>query len=87
MRLLPEEERLETLAILSRNRADVERALQVCIAFAYTHRHSTDCSADFMQCELRPAHKHTRPVTCSQYTAGLRKVLYCMRHAYVCVHA
>jgi hypothetical protein len=29
MRLLPEEERLETLAILERNRKDVEKALQV----------------------------------------------------------
>ncbi len=29
MRLLPEEERLETLAILARNKGDVERALQV----------------------------------------------------------
>lgn len=28
MRLLPEEERLETLAILERNKHDVERALQ-----------------------------------------------------------
>ncbi len=31
MRLLPEEERLETLAILERNRRDVEKALQVCV--------------------------------------------------------
>lgn len=29
MRLLPEEERLETLAILAKNKVDVERALQV----------------------------------------------------------
>lgn len=29
MRLLPEEERLETLAILSKNKQEVERALQV----------------------------------------------------------
>lgn len=29
MRLLPEEERLETMAILERNKRDVEKALQV----------------------------------------------------------
>ncbi len=32
MRLLPEEERVETLAILARNKVDVERALQVSLS-------------------------------------------------------